>query len=134
MLTSRLFAALTLLTLSVACSGKDAPLEDYAAVPSGSFTDGTHTLDVDTAALTAVVTLEDESTVDLTLTVTEESVWLTWDDGVVSEVYTISPDPAVLGSLTIASPVLTTTDGVDVVLGSLVDGALDGSEITFTAQ
>ena len=61
-------------------------------------------------------------------------MWLTWDDGVVSEVYTISPDPAVLGSLTIASPVLTTTDGVDVVLGSLVDGALDGSEITFTAQ
>ena len=134
MLTSRLFAALTLLTLSVACSGKDAAVEDYAAVPSGSFTDGTHTLEVDTAALTATVTLADESTVDLTLTVTEETEWLTWDDGVVSEVYTLSPDPAVLGSLTIASPVLTTTDGVDVVLGSLVDGALDGSEITFTAQ
>ena len=134
MLSVRLTAALTLLTLTIACSGKDAPLEDYAAVPSGSFTDGTHTLDVDIAALTATVTLPDESTVALTLTVTEETEWLTGDDGVVSEVYTVSPDPAVLGSLTIASPVLTTSDGVDVILGSWVDGALDGSEITFTAQ
>ncbi|MCK6523247.1 hypothetical protein L6R49_17670 [Myxococcota bacterium] len=134
MLTSRLSAALTLLALTVACSGKDAPSEEYAAVPSGSFTDGTHTLDVDTAALTALVTLADESTVELTLTVAEESLWLTSDDGLVSEVYTLSPDPVVLGSLSFASPVLTTTDGADVILGALVDGALDGSELIFTAQ
>jgi len=72
----------------------------------------------------------------LSLTEVPEEEWIkdcyTSNSHSVSEVFTVSPDPVVIGALSIPSPGLTTKCGGRVLLGSVVDGNVVDPTLGFT--
>ena len=149
----RLFAALTALTLAVACGDKDATDDTASAqlVPDGTFTldyvsaDGFTdadfaglTITIDRASMTATLTEDLDGATPQVLSLTEvpEEEWIkdcyTMDSHSVSEVFTVSPDPVVIGALSIPTPGLTTKCGGRVLLGSVVGGEVVDPTLGFT--
>lgn len=147
----RLFTALTALSLAVACGDKDTT-DDTAgaeAVPDGTFTldyvsaDGLSeadfsglTITIDRASMSATLTPTAGDPVVLTLAEVPEEEWIkdcyTMNSHSVSEVFTVSPDPVVIGALSIPSPGLSTKCGGRVLLGSFVDGDIVDPTLGFS--
>lgn len=90
----------------------DAPADGLSGV----------TIDVDTEELTATLHLADGSQPSLTLTALPKDEWIedcwTSDSYTLAQAFAISPDPVVIGALTIESPVLTTKCGGNLMLQS----------------
>lgn len=143
------------LTLTTACggpgdsdtdtsNGTDALVEsghytlDFVSAGSMTVNDfGNLTIDVDVTALTATLTLQDSSTVPLTLTATPSSQWIAdcYVNGpghMNDEVYTVSSDPTVVDTLSIPTPILTTKCGGRLLLTSMGSGAVVDPTLGFT--
>ena len=148
-----LLTILTTLSLTTGCGDKDAADDsgagDAEAVPDGTFTldyvsaagftedDFTGlTLTVDRASMSATLTPAEGEAVSLTLAEVPEEEWIkdcyTMNSHSVSEVFTVSPDPVVIGALSIPSPGLTTKCGGRVLLGSVVGGEVVDPTLGFT--
>ncbi|MBK7757681.1 MAG: hypothetical protein IPI35_15025 [Deltaproteobacteria bacterium] len=144
---------LTTLSLTTGCGDKDAADDsgagDAEAVPDGTFTldyvsaDGFTeadftglTITIDRASMSATLTPTEGEAVSLTLAEVPEEEWIkdcyTMNSHSVSEVFTVSPDPVVIGALSIPSPGLTTKCGGRVLLGSVVGGEVVDPTLGFT--
>ncbi|MBK9647327.1 MAG: hypothetical protein IPO67_19580 [Deltaproteobacteria bacterium] len=144
---------LTTLSLTTGCGDKDATDDsgagDAEAVPDGTFTldyvsaDGFTeadftglTITIDRASMSATLTPTEGEAVSLTLAEVPEEEWIkdcyTMNSHSVSEVFTVSPDPVVIGALSIPSPGLTTKCGGRVLLGSVVGGEVVDPTLGFT--
>ena len=146
------FTLLTSFTFALGCGDKDATDDTASAaepVPDGTFTldyvsaEGLTeddfaglTITIDRASMSATLTPAEGDAVSLTLTEVPEEEWIkdcyTSNSHSVSEVFTVSPDPVVIGALSIPTPGLTTKCGGRVLLGSVVDGAVVDPTLGFT--
>lgn len=139
------------LPLTWGCGDKDGADDTASAelVPDGTFTldyasaDGFSeadfsglTITIDRASMSATLTPSSGDPVALTLTELPEEDWIkdcyTASSHSVSEAFVVSPDPVVIGALSIPSPALSTKCGGRVLLGSLSDGSILDPTLGFT--
>ncbi|MCK6522888.1 hypothetical protein L6R49_15775 [Myxococcota bacterium] len=139
------------LPLTLGCGDKDGADDTASAelVPDGTFTldyasaDGFTeadfaglTITIDRATMSAALTPTSGDPVVLSLTELPEEEWIkdcyTMNSHSVSEAFTVSPDPVVIGALSIPSPALSTKCGGRVLLGSFVEGDIVDPTLGFS--